>query len=225
MINKINKSVIICVAFAFIFVFSVFVHAEGADVVFRPTLDTYLNEQIDDSLNVLSSEIIAPILVGSEMTVEYEQSKTLNPVGLFPEKTTTASMLSKIERQNDSFIVIDLYTEESFEAVRYGGSNHLDTEPKTAEDTEVLNSFGNSWDRRAIVVYYDGKFYAASMHTMPHGNGTVKNNNFNGHICIHFSDSKTHCGNAVCPKHQSMILQSLDTNISSIPAVIDLYNQ
>lgn len=214
-----------CVVFAFVFAFSIFAYAEETSIVVNPTVDTGLNEQIDESLNALSSEIIVPIIVGSEMTVEFEQSKDVIPVGLFPEKTTTASMLSKIERQNDSFIVIDLYTEESFEAVRYGGSNHLDTEPKTAEDTAVLNSFGNSWDRRAVVVYYDGKFYAASMHTMPHGNGNVKNNNFNGHICIHFSDSKTHGGNAVCPKHQSMILQSLDTNISSIPAVIDLYNQ
>ena len=49
-----------------------------------------------------------------------------------------------------------------------------------------------SWDRRAILVKYDGHVYAASMNGMPHEDDTISDNDFDGHFCIHFTGSKTH---------------------------------
>jgi len=68
-----------------------------------------------------------------------------------------------------------------------------------------------SWKRRAVIVQLNnGKKIAASMNGMPHGSGSIKGNEFNGHFCIHFRDSKTHCSTKVDTAHQLMIWKSAD---------------
>ena len=94
------------------------------------------------------------------------------------------------------FTVIDVKTGKSFKAYRHGGTNHCDTEPASAKDTQIMKSiFGSwSWNRRPIVIITaDGKYrIAASMAGMPHSSSHIKNNNFNGHFDIHLYNSKTH---------------------------------
>ena len=145
---------------------------------------------------------------------------------IYPKTITTEEILGLIRRQKDTYTIIDLKTGIYFNAVRYGGNKHLDTEPKTAADSEKLKSInGNSWTRRAIAVYFKGNFYAASMHTMPHGNGHVSGNNYDGHICVHVTGSKTHGGNRVCEQHQGMVAKSSETNISEILSSIAEINE
>lgn len=151
------------------------------------------------------------------------------PEEVCPESIDTATLLKLINPRTDSYVIIDLETGKSFEAVRYGGNKHLDTEPKTKKDAEILNSInGQSWDRRAIALYFDGNYYAASMNTMPHGNGFVSDNGYNGHICVHVLNSRTHGSGKVCDKHQSMVQESLQTDIaeilSEVPAISDKTN-
>ena len=43
------------------------------------------------------------------------------------------------------------------------------------------------------------------MNCMPHGSGSITDNNFNGHHCIHFTNSRTHGSNKVCSLHQAAI--------------------
>lgn len=62
-----------------------------------------------------------------------------------------------------------------------------------------------SWDRRAVFVTINGVNYAASINGMPHGDGSIKDNDFDGHHCIHFTNSRTHASNKVCPLHQAAI--------------------
>jgi hypothetical protein len=91
---------------------------------------------------------------------------------------------------------------------RRGGSKHADCQPLTAEDTAVMRKiYGGqwSWARRAIVVSLDGKHMAASMNGMPHGAGAIKNNDFDGHFCIHFLNSRTHESNKLDSAHQAMV--------------------
>ena len=102
----------------------------------------------------------------------------------------------------------DVYTGKTFKAQRRFGSNHLDSEPLTAEDTATLKSiYGGewSWGRRPILVKYNGHVYAASMNGMPHGTCTITNNNFDGHFCIHFYNSKTHETKRVDEAHQHCV--------------------
>lgn len=99
---------------------------------------------------------------------------------------------------------------------RHGGTNHADCQPLTKKDTELLNKvYGGkwSWDRRAIFVTIDGVNYAASMNGMPHGQGSIKTNGFNGHHCIHFTNSRTHGSNRKCPKHQAAIKTAASTTL------------
>ena len=110
-----------------------------------------------------------------------------------------------------TFKVKDIKTGKVFTVKRWTGSNHADCEPATARDTSIMKSiFGHwSWKRRAILVQYNGHVYAASMNGMPHGTGTIKNNGFDGHFCIHFTGSKTHGSGKVDSMHQSCVKTAL----------------
>ncbi|MBR4081936.1 MAG: peptidoglycan-binding protein [Clostridia bacterium] len=102
--------------------------------------------------------------------------------------------------------VKDCKTGKTFQAKRWSGANHADMEPLTASDAATMKSiYGGawSWDRRSILVKYNGHVYAASMNGMPHGTQTITNNGFAGHFCIHFYGSKTHESNKVDPDHKA----------------------
>ena len=104
--------------------------------------------------------------------------------------------------------ITDVATGLSWREQRRGGTNHADCQPLTAADTAAMKkAYGGtwSWSRRAIFVTINGVNYAASMNGMPHGGGSIDDNNFNGHHCIHFTNSRTHGGNKVCPLHQAAI--------------------
>ncbi|MDZ5474640.1 hypothetical protein SM124_23650 [Bacillus sp. 31A1R] len=108
------------------------------------------------------------------------------------------------------FIVKDLETGKEFNVQRRAGSQHADVQPLTTADTKIMKEIYNgkwSWKRRAIIVKYEKKRIAASMHGMPHGGGALKNN-FPGHFCIHFYGSKTHRKNHMDLSHKLMVLKS-----------------
>ena len=67
---------------------------------------------------------------------------------------------------------------------------HCDAEPLTARDTRTMKAaFGgvNTWSQKAVYVRLpDGRWSLASTHDMPHDSGTIKDNDFNGHLCVHF---------------------------------------
>ena len=86
------------------------------------------------------------------------------------------------------------------------GSNHLDAEPLTSQDTETLLKINGghefSYERRAILVKYDGHVYAASIYSEPHGDQVITDNDYDGQFCIHFYGSKTHGSDRVDEDHQ-----------------------
>ena len=67
---------------------------------------------------------------------------------------------------------------------------HCDAEPLTAKDTaNMLKAFGgeNTWNQKGVYVKLpSGIWTIGSTHDMPHDNGTISDNNFNGHLCVHF---------------------------------------
>lgn len=125
---------------------------------------------------------------------------------LIPEALSWTEV-QKIFPHNTVARVVDVETGKSFSVKRYYGTLHADVEPLTAEDTATMKGiYGQwSWQRRAIVVEVAGRRIAASMNGVPHGNGAIASNNFNGHFCIHFKDSRTHNNRRVCPDHQAAI--------------------
>ena len=113
------------------------------------------------------------------------------------------------------FTVKDVGSGKTFSMKRWSGVNHLDAEPVNASSSETIKSvFGNSWSwaRRPILVKYNGTVYAASMNGMPHGDDTIKGNEFDGHVCIHFYKSKTHGTDRVDSAHQNAEARALQAN-------------
>ena len=111
--------------------------------------------------------------------------------------------------------VTDIATGISWREIRKGGTNHADCQPLTAQDTaNMKKACGGkwSWDRRAVVVTINGEHYAASINCMPHGTGSVTGNNFGGHHCIHFINSRTSGTNKLDADHQAAIKKALSLN-------------
>ncbi len=110
--------------------------------------------------------------------------------------------------RNDRAIITDVKTGLSFEVKRYGGTNHADVEPLTSRDTQILRRiYGGSWswDRRAVVVHIGRHLIAGSINGTPHGGQQIQNNNFPGHICLHFNNSKLHNNGRQDPEHQNNV--------------------
>ena len=67
---------------------------------------------------------------------------------------------------------------------------HMDAEPATADDTAIMNkAFGGqvTWTAKPVwVTFADGKTYIGSTHNVPHTPYHLKDNNFDGHLCVHF---------------------------------------
>ena len=72
----------------------------------------------------------------------------------------------------------------------YSLGRHADAEPLTADDTaKMVKAFGgqNTWNQKAVYVRLpNGTWTVGSTHDMPHLSGSISNNNFNGHLCVHF---------------------------------------
>ena len=122
------------------------------------------------------------------------------------------SNISTLFARGSTAVVTDVKTGISWRVYRSGGTNHADVQPLTAADTAAMKKACGgkwSWDRRAIWVSIGDTRYAASMNCMPHGSGSITTNNFDGHHCIHFTNSRTHGTNRVCPLHQAAIAQAL----------------
>lgn len=140
---------------------------------------------------------------------------------------------SKILKIGTIAKITDVRTGKTFKIVRTYGTNHADVEALTANDSKTIKAIwgGWSWSRRPIVVEVNDIKIAASMAAMPHAGvdskpantyvsqrsggysrGTnldgIKDNGMDGHIDLHFLNSKTHGTNKVDPKHQAAVREA-----------------
>ena len=67
---------------------------------------------------------------------------------------------------------------------------HCDCEPLTQADTDTMyKAFGNqnTWNQKGVYVRLPGGAWTVgSTHNMPHMSGSIKDNGFDGHLCVHF---------------------------------------
>lgn len=118
---------------------------------------------------------------------------------------------SEIYSRYTEATVIDVETGLSFHVRRFGGQYHGDSEPMTAEDTEIMKQIVGgawTWDRHAIWLKIGERYIAASMNGMPHMVSPTPSNNFPGHFCIHFLHSKVHETGKACSKHQAEVIKA-----------------
>ena len=106
-------------------------------------------------------------------------------------------------------IVTDVYTGIAWRAQRIYGDKHADVEPATKEDTAAycrIYKVSNpqeiadreqelqSYRRRPLWVTIGKRTFAASLYGEPHNfdGDMIPDNGFNGQVCIHFVNSRTH---------------------------------
>ena len=85
--------------------------------------------------------------------------------------------------------VYDFETGISWQVHMFSLGAHADSEPLTASDTSKMEKAfgGNTWNPKAVwVIFGNGEIYMASTHSYPHEVQHIKDNNFPGHLCIHF---------------------------------------
>ena len=115
---------------------------------------------------------------------------------------------SKVLKKGGYGYIYDIKTGIKVKIKRMGGHNHADVEPATAADTrKLLRVSGGkwSWDSRSEILIAGGKYVACAINTMPHGDQTIHDNNYEGQFCLHMSGSKTHCSDKENSNHQAAI--------------------
>lgn len=79
----------------------------------------------------------------------------------------------------------------------YSKGRHCDCEPLTLTDTKImLKAFGgkNTWNQKGVYVKLpDGRWTVGATHDMPHLKGSIRDNGFDGRLCVHFFRDMTEC--------------------------------
>ncbi|MFH1512016.1 MAG: peptidoglycan-binding protein [Bacillota bacterium] len=134
----------------------------------------------------------------NELTREKEEEKIAavppNVSGVInPTRVKYANWYDEIRdvaRNYPNVTVYDYNTGLSWHITLFSFGAHADGSPMTAADTEKMNqAFGNiiTWTPKpAWVAFSNGSVYMATMHNTPHGVNPISDNNFDGHLCIHF---------------------------------------
>ncbi len=93
-------------------------------------------------------------------------------------------------KSGSTLLIYDPSTGISWNLKVHSCGRHCDAEPLTKEDTaNMLKAFGgeNTWNQKGVYVKLpSGVWTVGSTHDMPHMTGNVKDNDFNGHLCVHF---------------------------------------
>lgn len=100
-------------------------------------------------------------------------------------------------KENKVFTVYDPATGLSWKMKLYSPGNHADSEPLTAADAAIMyKAYGNKWTwaQRAVYVQLaNGTWCIDAMPNMPHLSGSISDNDFEGHTCVHFPRTMTEC--------------------------------
>jgi len=124
-------------------------------------------------------------------------------------------LVRNIIPKHTNFTVIDVRTGLTFEMRSFSHGNHADVFPVTREDTDTMRrAFGGrwTWTPRPVVIIVEGRSIAASINGMPHGGSGNTNNGMNGHVCMHFLNSRTHNGNRNHERdHQNAVREAFNT--------------
>ncbi len=100
-------------------------------------------------------------------------------------------------RSGQNITVFDPATSLQWTLRLYSLGRHADSEPLTATDTAIMfKAFGNTntWTPKPVYVKLpNGTWTLATTHNVPHLNGSIQDNNFDGHLCVHFLRTLEEC--------------------------------
>lgn len=100
-----------------------------------------------------------------------------------------ANEIKPTVKTGQTFTVFDPNTNLSWKLVFYSLGRHADSQPVSWRDTQIMNrAFGtSSWTIHPVYVQLpSGQWTLATMHNRPHLYGSIMDNGFGGHLCVHF---------------------------------------
>ena len=120
---------------------------------------------------------------------------------------------------------------QSFDIKIQSVGNHIDAEPLTKADTQVLCSIYGvsspdklSWKRRPMLLTTStGYSVLVSIYPEEHGADTIDDNGYTGQFCLHMNDSKTHGSDKEDPDHQKTLKAGAEALVKMGYAVSDQY--
>lgn len=128
--------------------------------------------------------------VGANTTLSSTVAKGVAPGGANLELMQWYADIKAYLQRNPKFTVYEPVSGKQWNMKLYSAGHHADSEPLTAEDAAIMYEvWGNewSWDEKPVYVRLaNGTWVIASMPNMPHLSGNIKDNNFDGHTCVHF---------------------------------------
>ena len=100
-------------------------------------------------------------------------------------------------KNGNKLTVFDPATNLQWTLKAYSLGRHCDSEPLTETDTKIMyKAFGNknTWTPKPVYVQLpSGVWTLASMHNVPHLSGSISDNGFDGHLCVHFLRDMDEC--------------------------------
>ena len=100
-------------------------------------------------------------------------------------------------KNGNKLIVFDPATNLQWTLKVYSLGRHCDSEPLTETDTQIMyKAFGNknTWTPKPVYVQLpSGLWTLASTHNVPHLSGSISDNGFDGHLCVHFLRDMDEC--------------------------------
>lgn len=124
-----------------------------------------------------------------------QESGNLNPLMSLPDASSLRLMswfdeVKPALSSGQHLLILDPASGLNWTLRVYARGRHCDAEPLTAKDTATMvAAFGgiNTWNQKAVYVRLpDGRWTVGSTHDMPHDSGSIKDNGFSGHLCVHF---------------------------------------
>ena len=150
------------------------------------TADGVAGSQTLSSLNAVAASKNA---ASSKPAASTSQKTTVTPSAARVQYANWYEKVKSVARSYPYATVYDFATGISWQVHIFSLGAHADYEPVTANDTARMEKVfnGNTWNPRAVwVIFSDGSIYIGSTHSMPHEVQHVRDNNFNGHSCLHF---------------------------------------
>ena len=93
-------------------------------------------------------------------------------------------------KNGETLVIYDPVSGLSWKLKVLSRGRHCDCEPLTQADTDTMfKAFGdkNTWNQKGVYVKLPGGAWTVgSTHDMPHMSGSIKDNGFDGHLCVHF---------------------------------------
>ena len=151
--------------------------------------------QNGSSATAAQQEETTAATVPAESATETTVSPSSNKTGKAPDGSSIQLLhwfndIKPSLKNGQTLLIYDPSTGISWNLRVLSRGRHCDSEPLTKEDTEkMLKAFGgeNTWNQKGVYVKLpSGVWTIGSTHDMPHMSGNIKDNGFDGHLCVHF---------------------------------------